>query len=79
MGGATVLAADVTSGPVETLGGETIDLIKTDAGGVQISYMNNVVNVVTADVMANNGVIHVLDEVILPEVKPNHHKISHYY
>merc|ERR1711936_1026938 len=63
---AKVPAADVATGPVETLGGETIDLIKTDAGGVQISYMNNLVNVVTADVMANNGVIHVLDEVILP-------------
>merc|ERR1711935_19450 len=66
VGGATVLAADVTTGPVETLGGEFIDLIKTDDGGVQISYMNNIVNVVTADVMASNGVIHVLDEVILP-------------
>merc|ERR1712008_390023 len=66
VGGATVLAADVTTGPVETLGGEFIDLIKTDEGGVQISYMNNIVNVVTADVMASNGVIHVLDEVILP-------------
>merc|ERR1740129_1510723 len=66
VGGVTVLAADVTTGPVETLGGEFIDLIKTDEGGVQISYMNNIVNVVTADVMANNGVIHVLDEAILP-------------
>merc|ERR1712238_258911 len=66
VGGATVLAADVTTGPVETLGGEVIDLIKTDEGGVQISYMSKVVNVVTADVMASNGVIHVIDEVILP-------------
>merc|ERR1711971_581467 len=66
VGGATVVAADVTTGPVETLGGEVIDLIKTDEGGVQISYMSNIVNVVTADVMASNGVIHVLDEVILP-------------
>merc|ERR1712086_910321 len=63
---ATVLAADVTTGSVKTLGGEMIDLIKTDAGGVQISYMGTVVNVVTADVMASNGVIHVIDEVILP-------------
>merc|ERR1711935_1063453 len=62
----TVLAADVTTGPVKTLGGEMIDLIKTDAGGVQVSYMGNVVNVVTADVMASNGVIHIIDEVILP-------------
>merc|ERR1719491_1059003 len=66
VGGATVPAADVSTGPVETLGGEVIDLIKTDAGGVQISYMSKVVNVVTADVMASNGVIHVIDEVILP-------------
>merc|ERR1711935_399153 len=62
----TVPAADVKTGPVVTLGGEMIDLIKTDAGGVQISYMGTVVNVVTADVMASNGVIHVIDEVILP-------------
>merc|ERR1712008_666205 len=67
---ATVLAADVTTGPVKTLGGEMIDLIKTDFGGVQISYMGNVVNVVTADVMASNGVIHVIDEVILPTETP---------
>ena len=69
IGGATVPAADVTTGPVETLGGEVIDLIKTDEGGVQISYMGNLINVVTADVMASNGVIHVIDEVILPEVR----------
>ena len=65
MAGVTVPAADVTTGPVQTLGGEIIDLIKTDQGGVQISYGGNVVNVVTADVMASNGVIHVIDNVIL--------------
>merc|ERR1712086_511959 len=63
--GATVLAADVTTGPVVTLGGESIDLIKTDQGGVQISYGGNLINVVVADVMASNGVIHVLDKVIV--------------
>ena len=67
VGTATVIAADVTTGPFLTLGGEIIDLIKTEEGGVQISYMNNIVNVVTADVMASNGVIHVIDEVILAE------------
>merc|ERR1719491_2812786 len=70
VGGATVLAADVTTGPVETLGGEYIDLTKTDSGGVQISYMNNLITVVTADVMASNGVIHVIDKVILPGETP---------
>merc|ERR1712008_651660 len=64
---ATVKAADVTTVPVVTIGGETINLIKTHGGGVQISYMGSVVNVVTADVMASNGVIHVIDEVILPK------------
>ena len=79
VGGATVPAADVTTGPVETLGGEVIDLIKTDKGGVQISYMGNVINVVTADVMASNGVIHVIEQVILPKVTPNHYYNIHPY
>ena len=65
VGGATVLAADVITGPVETLGGETIDLIKTGPG-ILIAYENNLINVVTTDVMASNGVIHVIDGVILP-------------
>merc|ERR1711992_399577 len=63
---AKVPAADVATGPVETIGGEVIDLIKTDAGGVQITYEGNTINVVTADVMASNGVIHIIDKVILP-------------
>ena len=75
VGSATVLAADVTTGPVETLGGEIIHLFKTDEGGVQIEYHGNFVNVVAADVMASNGVIHVIDEVILPkhQVTSNHY------
>merc|ERR1712241_884015 len=63
--GATVMAADVSTGDVETFGGETIGLVKTDQGGVQVSYNGNAVNVVTADVKASNGVIHVIDNVIL--------------
>ena len=61
-----VLAADVATGPVETLGGEVIDLIKTDTGGVQITYEGNTIIVDKADVMASNGVIHIIDKVILP-------------
>ena len=63
---AKVLAADVATGPVITLGGEFIDLIKTDAGGVQITYEENTITVDKADVMASNGVIHIIDKVILP-------------
>merc|ERR1712158_117616 len=63
---AKVPAAAVATGPVETIGGEVIDLIKTEAGGVQIAYEGNTINVVTADVMASNGVIHIINKVILP-------------
>merc|ERR1712026_408642 len=62
---AKVPAAAVATGPVETIGGETIDLVKTEEGGVQVNYNGGVSNVVAADVMASNGVIHVIDSVIL--------------
>ena len=64
-----VLAADVATGPVETMGGEVIDLVKTNAGGVQITYEGNTITVDTPDVMASNGVIHIIDKVILPAQK----------
>merc|ERR1712008_553667 len=63
--GATVMAADVASGTVGTFGGEDIELVKTAEGGVQVIYNGNTVNVVAADVGASNGVIHVIDSVIL--------------
>merc|ERR1712086_782142 len=68
--GATVKAADVTTGDVETFGGETVGLVKTEAGGVQVTYMGQTVNVVTADVGASNGVIHVIDNVIVGAPEP---------
>lgn len=55
-----VMAADVTAGDVETVEGSTI-AITTD-GGVMV----NDANVVTTDVDASNGVIHVIDKVIVP-------------
>jgi len=67
---AKVPAADVSTGPVKTIGGEVIDLIKTNEGGVQVAYGGNTVNVVAADVMASNGVIHVIDNVILEAPAP---------
>lgn len=56
----TVLAADVTDGEVATLEGSTIELATTD--GVTV----NGASVIVADVLASNGVIHVIDAVILP-------------
>ena len=63
--GATVLAKDVATGEVGTLGGETIGLIKTRRGGVKVVGPTTTVNVVKANVLASNGVIHVVDNVIL--------------
>merc|ERR1712045_222138 len=63
---AKVPAAAVTTGPVKTIGGETIDLVKTAKGGVQVNFNGGTSNVVAADVMASNGVIHVIDSVIMP-------------
>lgn len=55
-----VLAADVTDGDVPTVEGQTIALSTAD--GVTV----NGAKVIQADVMADNGVIHVIDAVILP-------------
>merc|ERR1712149_142054 len=63
--GAKVKAADVATGSVGTFGGENIDLVKDDAG-VGVSFNGGArSNVVAADVEASNGVIHVIDAVIL--------------
>merc|ERR1711972_162112 len=68
--GATVMAADVATGDVETFGGEEVGLVKTANGGVQVAYNGQTVNVVTADVGASNGVIHVIDNVIVGAPEP---------
>ena len=65
---AKVLAADVKSGYIPTLNttapGNNAVLILADAGkGVEL---NGGTNVTTADVLASNGVIHVIDKVLLP-------------
>merc|ERR1712142_33306 len=68
--GATVMAADVATGDVDTFGGETVGLVKTEEGGVQVVYNGQTVNVVTADVGASNGVIHIIDNVIVGAAEP---------
>jgi uncharacterized surface protein with fasciclin (FAS1) repeats len=56
----TVLAAEVAAGDVITVQGEAITL--ATEGGVTV----NGANVIAVDVLASNGVIHVIDAVILP-------------
>lgn len=55
-----VMAADVTAGDVATVEGESIT-VSTD-GGVKV----NDANVTATDVAASNGVIHVIDAVLVP-------------
>ena len=57
-----VYAADVTTGDVPSVEGSNIAI--DTANGV---VLNGSATVVTADVEASNGVIHVIDAVILPE------------
>lgn len=56
----TVLSTQLTAGPVATVNGE--DVIVTLSNGVQI----NDATVTLADVLADNGVVHVVDGVLLP-------------
>jgi uncharacterized surface protein with fasciclin (FAS1) repeats len=56
-----VLAKDITPGDVKTVEGSTVTL------GTTCGVTVNTANVTTADVMASNGVIHVIDKVLLPK------------
>ena len=62
---AEVRAEAVATGPVETIGGETINLVKTPYGGVTIRGPTTTVNVDVPNILATNGVIHRIDAVIL--------------
>ena len=55
-----VMAKDVKAGKVKTVQGS--DLTLTTAGGVKVDNAR----VVQADIVADNGVIHVIDGVVLP-------------
>ena len=66
--GAKVMAADVTTGYVSTLntsapGNNSVLLFADASNGVQL---NGSTNVTATDVEASNGVIHVIDKVLLP-------------
>lgn len=56
-----VMAADIAAGDVATVAGPTVKLSIVDG-----KVMVNDATVVTADVVASNGVIHVIDKVLLP-------------
>ena len=57
-----VMAKDVKTGMVPTVNGQSLN-VKADAMGVTV----NAAKVVTADVKASNGVIHLIDTVLMPK------------
>src|SRR3954453_8255980 len=57
-----VLAADIKSGPVTTVEGQPLQLAVNN-GAVTV---NGTTNGIKADVLASNGVIHVIDSVLVP-------------
>jgi len=59
-----VFSGDLTEGEVTTLNGAAVEISLAD--GVMV----NDANVVTADLEASNGVIHVIDRVLLPPEDP---------
>ncbi len=56
-----VMAADVKAGKVKTVQGSEITV--TTAGGVKV----DAAKVIKTDIVADNGVIHVIDSVIIPK------------
>ena len=56
----TVMAADIVDGDVATVEGQTVTLSTMD--GVEV----NDATVIQADIVADNGVVHVIDAVIVP-------------
>jgi uncharacterized surface protein with fasciclin (FAS1) repeats len=57
----SVMAKDVKAGKVKTVQGS--DLTVSTSGGVKVDGAN----VTKADIVADNGVIHVIDSVVLPK------------
>jgi uncharacterized surface protein with fasciclin (FAS1) repeats len=58
----TVLSKDVAAGKVKSVQGSSIT-VTTGAGGVMVDNAH----VTAVDVLATNGVIHVIDAVIIPQ------------
>ena len=57
-----VMAKDVKAGKVKTVQGSELT-VATDGGGVMVDNAK----VVKTDIVADNGVIHVIDSVVLPK------------
>jgi uncharacterized surface protein with fasciclin (FAS1) repeats len=64
---AEVMAADVQPGEVVTVNGAPFTISVEDGGVFITDGAGNTAQVVTTDITTSNGVIHVIDSVLLPE------------
>ena len=60
--GSTVLSGDLVNGPVVTLNGQSVTV------NLMSGVMINTSTVIVADIPADNGVVHVIDEVLVPSL-----------
>ena len=65
----TVMAKDVTPGMVKTVNGANITVTVDNGNVVLTDGQGNKAKVVKTDIVASNGVIHVIDAVLLPPTK----------
>jgi len=64
---AKVPAADVKSGNIDMVSGDALTVSAKNGKVALTDGKGNVVNVIKTDIMADNGIIHVIDGVLLPE------------
>lgn len=63
--GANVQSGDLTAGPVETFGGSDITISLTNGAQIETTS-GQTVDIVVTDVQGTNGVIHVIETVLVP-------------
>lgn len=63
--GANVQSGDLSAGPVETFGGSDITISLTNGAQIETTS-GQTVDIVVTDVQGTNGVIHVIDAVLVP-------------
>lgn len=64
-----VISGEVNSTTAISLAGTTVDMVNGDAIGLSLdgeSLLVNTATVITADIQTDNGIIHVIDAVLLP-------------
>ena len=66
---ATVMASDVQPGEVKTVNGATFTVATENGDVILTDGQGNKAKVIKTDIVASNGVIHVIDAVLLPPTK----------